>query len=108
MSYEIATRMGVNVTYGLLIAGVVSGGPADKAGLRGGTEEALIAGNWVTIGGDVIIAIDEKRITNMDDLISYLEEHTSPGQVANITIVRNKQITTVQVELGTRPPPSTP
>jgi len=106
MNYEIATRMGVDVTYGLLIVGVVSGGPADKAGLRGGTENALIAGSWITIGGDIVIAIDGIRITNMDDLISYLEEHTSPGQTVNITIVRNRQAMTVQVELGTRPPPS--
>jgi len=106
MSYEIATRMGVDVTYGLLIVGVVSGGPADKAGLRGGTQDALIAGSWITIGGDIVIAIDGIRITNMDDLISYLEEHTSPGQTVNITIVRNRQAMTVQVELGTRPPPS--
>jgi len=108
MNYEIATRMGVDVTYGLLIVGVVSGGPADKAGLRGGTENALIAGSWITIGGDIIIAIDGIRITDMDDLISYLEEHTSPGQTVNITMVRNRQAMTVQVELGIRPPPSIP
>lgn len=108
MNYEIATRMGVDVTYGLLIVGVVSGGPSDKAGLRGGTKNALIAGSWITIGGDIIVAIDGIRINNMDDLISYLEEHTSPGQTVNITIVRNRQAMTVQVELGTRPPPSIP
>jgi len=108
MNYEIATRMGVDVTYGLLIVGVVSGGPADKAGLRGGTKNALIAGSWITIGGDIVTAIDGIRITNMDDLISYLEEHTSPGQTVSMTIVRNRQAMTVQVELGTRPPPSIP
>jgi len=108
MSYEIATKMGINVTYGWLIVGVISGGPAEKAGLRGGAENALIAGSWVTIGGDVIIAMNGERITNMDDLTSYLEEYTSPGQVVNITIVRNRQTMTVQVELGTRPPPSIP
>ncbi len=106
MNYDIATRMGVDVTYGTLIVGVVSGGPADKAGLRGGTGNALIAGSWITIGGDIVIAIDGIRITNMDDLISYLEEHTSPGQTVSMTIVRNRQAMTVQVELGTRPPPS--
>jgi len=108
MNYEIATRMGINVTYGWLIVGVISGGPADKAGLRGGTENALIVGSLVTIGGDVIIAMNGERITNMDDLTSYLEEYTSPGQVVNITIVRNGQTMAVQVELGTRPPPSIP
>lgn len=104
MNYEIAAAMGTDVTYGWLIIEVVSGGPADEAGLRGGTKQTLIAGEWVTIGGDIIIAINETRITNIDDLASYLEEQTLPGQTINITIVRNKQPITIVVELGTRPP----
>ena len=108
MTYEIAKAMSTNVTYGWLIAQVTSGGPADNAGLRGGTKQALIAGEWVTIGGDIVIAINETRITNMDDLSTYLEEYTLPGQTINVTIVRNNQTMTLAVELGTRPPPSIP
>ncbi len=106
MTYEIAKAMSINVTYGWLIAQVVSGGPADNAGLRGGTKQALIAGEWVTIGGDIVIAINETTITNMDDLSTYLEEFTLPRQTINATIVRNNQTMTLTVELGTRPPPS--
>jgi S1-C subfamily serine protease len=61
-------------------------------------------GNWVTIGGDIIVAINETRITNMDDLSTYLEEYTLPSQTINVTITRNNQTMTVAVELGTRPP----
>ena len=106
MTYEIAKAMSINVTYGWLIAQVTSGGPADNAGLRGGTKQALIAGEWVTIGGDIVIAINETTITNMDDLSTYLEEFTLPRQTINATIVRNNQTMTLTVELGTRPPPS--
>lgn len=108
MSYEIATTMATNVTYGWLIIDVVSGGPADEAGLRGGTQQVLVAGEWVAIGGDIIIAINETRITNLDDLATCLEEHTLPGQLIDMTIVRNKQTMTIVLELGTRPPPSVP
>lgn len=106
MTFEIATAMDINITYGWVIAQVVSGGPADQAGLRGGTQQVQIAGKWVTIGGDIIIAIDETRITNIDDLSTYLEEYTLPGQTINVTIVRNSQTMTLAVDLGTRPPPS--
>ena len=106
MTYEIAKAMSINVTYGWLIAQVTNGGPADNAGLRGGTKQALIAGEWVTIGGDIVIAINETTITNMDDLSTYLEEFTLPRQTINATIVRNNQTMTLTVELGTRPPPS--
>jgi len=106
MTIEIAKAMNTNITYGWLIAQVVSGGPADQAGLQSGTQQVQIAGKWVTIGGDIIIAINQTRITNIDDLSTYLEEYTLPGQTINVTIVRNNQITTLAVELGTRPPPS--
>jgi len=106
MTYEIAKAMSINVTYGWLIAQVTNGGPADNAGLRDGTKQALIAGEWVTIGGDIVIAINETTITNMDDLSTYLEEFTLPRQTINATIVRNNQTMTLTVELGTRPPPS--
>jgi len=108
MTYEIAMAMNINITYGHLIVQVVSGGPADRAGLQGGTQQVQIAGKWVTIGGDIIIAINGTRIRNIDDLATYLEEHTVPGQTINVTIVRNSQTITLTVELGTRPPPSVP
>ncbi|MEM2546266.1 MAG: trypsin-like peptidase domain-containing protein [Candidatus Bathyarchaeia archaeon] len=103
MTYEIAKVMGVNVTYGWLITQVMSGGPAANAGLRGGTRQVQIAGEYVTVGGDIIIAIDGARITNLDALSAYLEENTSPGQTVVVTIVRGNQIMTVTVTLGTRP-----
>jgi S1-C subfamily serine protease len=106
MTYEIAKAMNVNVTYGWLIVQIANGGPADKADLQSGTQRVLIAGEYVTIGGDIIIAINETRITNMDDLSTYLEEYTLPGQTINATIVRNNQTITQAIELGTRPTPS--
>jgi len=105
MTYEIATRMNVNVTYGWLIISVLSGGPADEAGLHGGTWQVQIAGNTLTVGGDIILAFNGTRIVNGDDLSTYLEEYTLPSQKINVTIVRNNQTMTIEVELGTRPQP---
>lgn len=104
MTYEIAKAMGTNFTYGVLIESTVTGGPADVAGLRGGAQQVQVLGYRVTIGGDIIIAINGARITGMDDLSTYLEEYTSPNQTVNVTIVRNSL--TLPVELGTRPPPT--
>ena len=107
MSYEIAKAINVDVTYGWLVAQVTSGGPADTAGLHGGTQQVIVAGQTVIIGGDIIIAINGTRITNIDDLSTYLEEHTLPGQTINVTIVRNNQTMTLAIILGARPSPST-
>jgi S1-C subfamily serine protease len=107
LTYEIAKAMGTNYTYGVLIDTVGSGGPAAKAGLKGSTTQAQIEGNTVTIGGDIMIAINGTRIRSADDLTAYLEENTSPGQTINVTIVRNNQTLTLPLTLGARPPPST-
>jgi len=106
MTYEIAKAMDTNITYGLLITQVTTGGPADAAGIRGGTQQVQILGNWVTIGGDIMIALNGTRITNMDDLSTFLEEYTSPNQTVNVTIVRSGQTMIISVKLGTRPPPT--
>jgi S1-C subfamily serine protease len=106
MTYEIAKAMNINVTYGWLITQVTSGGPADDAGIRAGTKQVTVAGERITIGGDIIIAINGTRITNIDDFSTYLEAYTLPGQTINVTIVRNNQTMTLPVELGTRPSPS--
>jgi 2-alkenal reductase len=103
MTYEIAQAAGANVTYGWLITQVVSGGPAANAGLRGGTKRVLIAGEYVTVGGDIIIAVNRTKITGLDALSAYLEENTMPGQTIEVTIARDNQELTVLVTLGTRP-----
>jgi S1-C subfamily serine protease len=45
-------------------------------------------------------------IRNNDDLASYLEEHTLPGQKLSITVVRGSTKPNVSVVLGIRPSPT--
>ena len=96
MDLQIAQAMGTSVTYGSLVESV-----STQNGLKGGTTQVDILGSPVTIGGDIIIAINGVRITNTDDLLSYLEENTLPGQIASFTVVRNGQTQTVSVTIGT-------
>jgi S1-C subfamily serine protease len=102
MTYDIAKAMNVDVTYGWLIAQVTSGGPAAEAGLQGGTRQVTVDGQSVTIGGDIVIALNGVRIRGIDDLSTYLEENTLPGQTINATIVRNGETMTVSLKVGTR------
>src|SRR5271157_5516171 len=105
MDPEIAQVTNTTVTYGWLISQVTSGGPADTAGLRGGALQFLDLnvneGGYVTIGGDIITAINGTKITGQNDLSSYLEEYTLPGQTINVTVVRNNQTLSIAVKLGT-------
>jgi S1-C subfamily serine protease len=102
MSYEIAQAMGTNVTYGWLVATA----PSDT-GLHGGTGQAAVAGSLVTIGGDIIVSINGTRITNLDDLSTYLEENTLPNETINVGIIRNNEPVNLYVTLGKRSLPAT-
>lgn len=104
MNYELSQLVGTNVTYGVLVASTVPGGPANNAGLRGGAKQVVIGGQNYTVGGDVIVSIDGNRIVNYDAFATYLERNTLPGQTIQIGIIRAGNFMTIDVTLGARPP----
>ncbi len=104
MGYQLAQLQNTNYTYGVLIENVTTGGPADKAGLRGGTQTADIGGSSYLIGGDIIISINGTKIVNTDALSSYLSQYATAEETLVLHIVRNGQVMTVNLVLGTRPP----
>jgi S1-C subfamily serine protease len=71
MNYQIAQAIGTNITYGWLVESV-----STQNGLRAGATQVTAGASTVTIGGDVVIGINGTRISNVDDLLSYLEQHT--------------------------------
>jgi S1-C subfamily serine protease len=102
MTYQLAQATGSNVTYGVLVQSVTSGGAADKAGIRGGTETVTIEGQSYVVGGDIIVSINGIRVVDTDALASYLEENTIAGQSVQLGVVRAGTYTTVNVVLGTQ------
>jgi serine protease Do len=88
---------------GALVVTVTTGGPADKAGLRGSSQQTQINGTSVPVGGDVIVAIDGQPVQEFDDLLSYLARNTEVGQKVTLTVLRDGQEVTVGVTLAARP-----
>ena len=105
MTYQLAQLQGTNVTYGVLIENLTEGGPAETAGLKGGSSTAEVQGTSYSIGGDIIVALNGTKIGNTDALSSYLQEKTLPGQTLVVQIIRSGNMMTVNLVLGTRPPP---
>jgi serine protease Do len=96
LTSEIADAMGLGAGQkGILVTTVISGGPGEKAGLRGTTASGQSAPD-----GDVIIAIDGLQVTKFDDLTSYLFNNTQVGQTVTLTILRQGQERTVELTLG--------
>jgi len=96
---ELADQMGLTAGNGLLIVQVVPGGAADRAGLRGGTERAYLGNIPITIGGDLIVAIDGQEIQDQQDLSQVMNNHRS-GDTVRVTIYRGKKKMDVNVTLG--------
>ena len=103
MTYQLAKATGSNLTYGVLVQSVVSGGPADKAGIRGGTSTAVVEGSTYRVGGDVIISVNGVKVVDSDALASYLEVYAEAGETVQLGILRSGSIITVSVVLGALP-----
>ena len=65
---EVADELGLAADYGLLIVQAVPGGAADRAGLRGGSERAYLGNIPITIGGDLIVAINGEKVESQQIL----------------------------------------
>ncbi len=97
---DLATQMGLPAEYGVLIERVIPGGPADRAGLHGGTQKAYLGNTPIYVGGDLIVAIDGEQVTNTQDVSGIMDGHRS-GEKITITIFRGSKRMDVPVTLGT-------
>lgn len=85
---------------GAYVTCVTPGGPAESAGIIGA---GSCSADSFTPGGDLIIAINEVRITDFSDLISYLIMETQPGSQIVITVLRDNEEVTIPLTIGARP-----
>ncbi|HML24782.1 MAG TPA: trypsin-like peptidase domain-containing protein [Aggregatilinea sp.] len=99
----LADELNLAVSYGVMIDSVQSSSPAERAGLQGSTDTRTVRGVEVAIGGDIVVAINGAIVRDIDDLVAYLVENTSPGDTVVLTIVRGEQTLDVNVTLGERP-----
>ena len=88
---------------GVLVISVTANSPASKAGIQGGTQTQSLNGNQVSLGGDVITAVNGQPVQKFEDLTSYLTNNTQVGQTITLTILRQGQQMDVKVTLGALP-----
>jgi S1-C subfamily serine protease len=96
---DLAQQMGLSADYGVLIQKVIPGGAAERAGLRGGNEQAYLGNQPIMIGGDLIIAIDGQKVTDPQDVSELMDKHQAGDTVA-VTIVRGRREMTLKLILG--------
>ncbi len=100
---ELAVALKLPVEKGVLVSSVIDGGPADKAGVRGGDKQLTVRGLPVVAGGDIITAIDGDPITSFDQMIGYLSSQKLVGQEVTLTILRDGETLQLPLTLADRP-----
>jgi S1-C subfamily serine protease len=99
---QLSRHLGLDTDYGGLIARVVPGGPADQAGLKGADHTIHFQASPVRVGGDVILAVNGKKVVGPSDLSIFISQY-KPGDHVTLQILRDGQHQNVDVTLGTRP-----
>jgi serine protease Do len=100
MTPELAERMNLTQSQeGFLVEDIISGGPADLAGIRGGYKVANINGSDIKLGGDIVVGIDETVVNTIQDIQSYLGTK-KVGDNVQIQLIRDGQGITVPLTLG--------
>lgn len=89
---ELARRLDLPVEKGVLIARLIRGGPAERAGLRGASREVVAGNTRILVGGDIIVEIDGFDIDSNATLREVLETQTRVGQEVEITFYRRDKV----------------
>ena len=98
---SLARHLHLPVEHRALVDRVVPGGPADRAGLRGGTAQEPFLGETIWRGGDVITAVDGAAVADADSLVRIVTS-LRPGSLARFSIVRRDGRHVLAVRLGAR------
>jgi putative serine protease PepD len=102
LTSEVAETYKLPVEKGVVVATVTDGSGADKAGLKAGKTDVVVAGETYVLGGDIIVGIDGKSISSVEELRDVISEH-APGQKVRLSLFRGAKKTSVIVTLGRQP-----
>jgi S1-C subfamily serine protease len=95
----LAEALDLPVKEGLLVEKVTRGGPAATAGIRGGDRTVQGSMGTIMLGGDVIVAIDNEKVSNQMD-VSLALNHKRPGDSVTVTVYRGGKKMDIPVKLA--------
>ena len=102
LTQDLAEVLHLGVEKGVLTVDVVRGGPAHKAGIKGGHTNLIYSNMRFPVGGDVIVSVNRQTVKNMDELIKEINRHQA-GDALNFKIWRQNQYMDQEVILENRP-----
>jgi len=101
----LSEDLSLSVTKGVYVITVAQNSPAQRASLQGAfrSEAQATQSSSVPSGGDVIVAVDGKAVTDVDELADYLDSQKRAGDTVTLDVLHNGQQTTMEVTLAEWP-----
>ena len=100
---QLAKIFGLKESKGFLITDITPGSPVAKSGkLQKGTITYNQRGEIIDSDGDIIVAIDDKEVRKIDDILTYLEREKEVGDTVTLKILRNDKLENVEIVLAPR------
>lgn len=96
---DYAEALRLPASGGFLVQTVNRGSPAAEAGLRAGSRETPLGGRYVTVGGDLITAVEGKPVTDDNSLRRVMNKKLA-GETLDLTILRDGRSMNLKVTLG--------
>jgi S1-C subfamily serine protease len=103
ISSVVADTYNLPVAKGVLVGSVTTDSGAARAGLQGGETQVVVAGQTYVLGGDIIVSLDGKQISSIEQLRDAIAAR-KPGDKVSLRIYRDAKKTSVTVTLGRQPP----
>jgi S1-C subfamily serine protease len=98
----VAKALELSVDHGALVIELTTGGPAERAGLRGSDRRIQLGNVILPVGGDIILAMDGNEIKSYEELGRMIRKH-EPGDRITLKILRGLDVEKIRVTLGEKP-----
>ena len=103
LNEDIAEAAGLNKnTKGVIVIQIVEGSPAEEAGLKGSYKSVEINGETILVGGDIITAIDGKKVTTSDE-VKQIIANSQTGDNLTMDILRDGEPMQLELTIGSQP-----
>jgi len=99
---EVARALDLPAERGVLVQEAFEGGPAARAGIQGGNAQVASGDVSLLLGGDIVTAVDGKRVESMEQIVDIVDGKR-PGDRVALTVLRDGDRREIGVELGQRP-----